>query len=211
MKIHCNIIQDLLPLYHDEVCSQESKELVTSHLQGCENCRRELRSLQDMLIVPHPHPDDKKMVEAANAAWKKGKKKAYLNGVVLASIIMILIAAIFVVPYTKYGMIATIRIWENALTEFAQGQLERESSSTITCMGYRVNTFPESDCVFFEYSGAGYKGYFYSECGGPVGFQGTDAEFVKYGSGWLWEEQDGDNWMYAEHIVGNWYWYEMHF
>ncbi len=28
MQVNCEIIKDLLPLYHDDVCSQESKKLV---------------------------------------------------------------------------------------------------------------------------------------------------------------------------------------
>ena len=38
MKISCDIIQDLLPLYCDGVCSQDSKQVVEAHLQDCEKC-----------------------------------------------------------------------------------------------------------------------------------------------------------------------------
>lgn len=36
----CNVIKDLLPLYVDECCSEESAKLVAEHLEGCDNCRR---------------------------------------------------------------------------------------------------------------------------------------------------------------------------
>lgn len=39
MKNSCQIIQDLLPLYHDGVCSEESKKVVREHLEDCEKCR----------------------------------------------------------------------------------------------------------------------------------------------------------------------------
>ena len=32
----CNIVQDLLPLYYDDVCSPSSKRLVEKHLKTCE-------------------------------------------------------------------------------------------------------------------------------------------------------------------------------
>ena len=32
MKYSCNMIQDLIPLYIDGVCSEESKEAVEQHL-----------------------------------------------------------------------------------------------------------------------------------------------------------------------------------
>ena len=39
MKISCDIVRDLLPLYKDNVCSDASKDMVEDHLSGCENCR----------------------------------------------------------------------------------------------------------------------------------------------------------------------------
>ena len=35
MKYPCSIIQDLLPLYVDEICSEESKKIVEDHLSQC--------------------------------------------------------------------------------------------------------------------------------------------------------------------------------
>lgn len=45
MKYPCNIIQDLLPLYHDKVCSEESRRAVQQHLPECEACRDYLAAL----------------------------------------------------------------------------------------------------------------------------------------------------------------------
>ena len=36
----CNVIKDLLPLYVDECCSEESARLVAEHLDTCESCRK---------------------------------------------------------------------------------------------------------------------------------------------------------------------------
>ena len=38
MKYSCDVIKDLLPLYHDEVCSEDTKKLVEDHLAECEKC-----------------------------------------------------------------------------------------------------------------------------------------------------------------------------
>lgn len=45
MKKNCNIIKDLLPLYVDEVCSEDSKKIVEEHLKDCDNCQKELESI----------------------------------------------------------------------------------------------------------------------------------------------------------------------
>ena len=42
MKVSCEIIKDLLPLYHDGVCSNESRQMVEEHLSECEKCRLDL-------------------------------------------------------------------------------------------------------------------------------------------------------------------------
>ena len=38
----CNVIRDLLPLYADKVCSEDSKEMVEEHLANCKKCKQEL-------------------------------------------------------------------------------------------------------------------------------------------------------------------------
>lgn len=39
MEKNCKVISDLLPLYVDEACSDESKKIVEEHLKECEKCR----------------------------------------------------------------------------------------------------------------------------------------------------------------------------
>ena len=38
-RLDHDIVQDLLPLYHDGVCSERSRAAVEAHLQTCETCR----------------------------------------------------------------------------------------------------------------------------------------------------------------------------
>ena len=39
MKYPCNLIKDILPLYHDGVVSKESEHAVEEHLTECEDCK----------------------------------------------------------------------------------------------------------------------------------------------------------------------------
>ena len=43
--MNCTVIQDLLILYADDCCSEESKALVEEHLRGCEACRKALEEM----------------------------------------------------------------------------------------------------------------------------------------------------------------------
>ena len=42
MKIKCEVINDLLPLYVDDVLSKESRELVEEHICECGNCKKKV-------------------------------------------------------------------------------------------------------------------------------------------------------------------------
>ena len=35
-KISCNVIQDIMPLYVDEIVSEDTKKLVEEHLKECD-------------------------------------------------------------------------------------------------------------------------------------------------------------------------------
>lgn len=39
MSVSCNTIRDLLPLYHDDVCSKDTKTLIEEHLKTCKECQ----------------------------------------------------------------------------------------------------------------------------------------------------------------------------
>ncbi len=46
MKVPCDVIRDLLPLYADEACSEESGKMVEEHLQECPDCSSMLSRLR---------------------------------------------------------------------------------------------------------------------------------------------------------------------
>ena len=51
IKITCEVASDLLPLYHDEVCSDDSRKLVENHLRDCMNCRSLLKKIESDCCV----------------------------------------------------------------------------------------------------------------------------------------------------------------
>lgn len=84
MKIACEVIRDLLPLYHDDVCSQESRVLVEAHLDQCEACKEEL-SQYDIEIKGVNNMEESKIIKNISQKWKKDKKNAFLKGVTAVS------------------------------------------------------------------------------------------------------------------------------
>ncbi len=47
MKMDCEVIRDLLPLYADQACSEQSRALVNEHLLDCADCRDMLQRIKE--------------------------------------------------------------------------------------------------------------------------------------------------------------------
>ncbi|MDD3415838.1 MAG: zf-HC2 domain-containing protein [Lachnospiraceae bacterium] len=96
MKISCEIIRDLLPLYHDGVCSNESRQMIEEHLSECEDCRAELKAMDDMLIIPDRKQNltDAEAVKNLSKKWKKGMFKSLLKGILITLVVVVLFALV---------------------------------------------------------------------------------------------------------------------
>ena len=58
-RLDHEIAQDLLPLYHDGVCSERSRAAVEAHLKTCEDCRAALAAMDAPLPGLRKRPPPK--------------------------------------------------------------------------------------------------------------------------------------------------------
>ncbi|MBR6740036.1 MAG: zf-HC2 domain-containing protein [Clostridia bacterium] len=72
MKLPCDIIQDLLALYEDGVCSEETKTAVEEHLKECHGCREAVMGTRAL-----PQLGSEVATESADIAIKKSFKRIY--------------------------------------------------------------------------------------------------------------------------------------
>ncbi len=73
MKLSCQIVQDLLPLYEDGVCSEESCEAVQEHLCECEQCSALCAQSLPKLTSQEPKREDlvlKKGLRKIRRRWR---------------------------------------------------------------------------------------------------------------------------------------------
>lgn len=89
MSMQCKIVEDLLPLYHDGVCSEESRQLVNAHLSQCENCRRMLGQIDSELLTPAVKEADIKPLKNINKAVNRGKRKALVAGIAITLAVLL--------------------------------------------------------------------------------------------------------------------------
>lgn len=96
MKISCEIIKDLLPLYYDGVCSSDSKIMVEEHLACCDSCKAELCAMDDKLPInkAEQNLNEAEAVKKLSRRWKEGMKKSTLKGVLITILIIAVIALV---------------------------------------------------------------------------------------------------------------------
>lgn len=86
MKYDCDIIQDLLPLYQDKICSGRSREIVEEHISECTICRNIAEHMGDSTV-------EEKLIKEKDSVVQKYQKrvnrKATTIGTAMAGILMI--------------------------------------------------------------------------------------------------------------------------
>lgn len=80
----CELIQDMLPLYHDGVCSEVSRKLVDSHLETCDKCTAVLEGMTAEMEMPRLDTDETRPLKSIRRKWRA---KTCLLGLILGFVI----------------------------------------------------------------------------------------------------------------------------
>ena len=107
MSKQCEIVQDLLPLYVDGVCSEASAELVKGHVEACEACRTVYEKLTETQYEDSLQSEEK-------AVMARYKRKvfgliAWILGIalsVICAVISLPILLFVFYPYSPVGILA---------------------------------------------------------------------------------------------------------
>lgn len=91
---NCDIIRDLLPLYADDVCSDESRRMVDEHLEGCADCANMLKQLRTEEIEADLKEEKNEVIRYQA---KRFKRRSATVGSVIAGVFMIPILVYLIV------------------------------------------------------------------------------------------------------------------
>ena len=112
-EIKCTIIQDILPLYVDDVVSEDTQQMVNEHLQHCDTCQQEYESMKQDIYIPVENNDT--ILQQMSKKWRTKKIKIAFASILGTAIILfgtLSFAMYFetVIPYSE----ALIEIEEQA-------------------------------------------------------------------------------------------------
>jgi len=92
MNISCDIIKDLLPLYHDGVCSEESRNIIEEHLKDCDDCKNYLENINKEISNYNNAPKEE---QVKINILKKLRKKFFRKITVIPIVSVLCVYALF--------------------------------------------------------------------------------------------------------------------
>ncbi|WDV46856.1 zf-HC2 domain-containing protein [Clostridiaceae bacterium M8S5] len=92
--MECNVILDLLPLYEEGLCREETNEIIDKHLQECEYCREIKKAMSmniEQLNIEKPALKEDKLLEKYYGYLiKKFTLIGLISYIVLVSILLVI-------------------------------------------------------------------------------------------------------------------------
>lgn len=102
MKYPCHLIEDLLPLYYDGVCSEKSNEDIKEHLSECAGCSEKYRALSEPEKIENVSIDQEYEMQRA-ASFRSVKRKITINRIAAILICVVIFAAMFLTYVIMQG------------------------------------------------------------------------------------------------------------
>lgn len=142
MRNECNIIRDILPLYAEDMVSDDTADYVNEHLEKCEACRKELEQIKKPQTVI-PATDKSPLISIEKKLKAKRIQTIVLTAVFVAAILVsafaVLDAPIYL-PYTEDLM---------TVEPIGDGYLEITFDESVTDFDYNIHSDPESEGMFY--------------------------------------------------------------
>ena len=100
-NITCNVVKDILPLYIDNVVSDDTRRLIEEHLKSCSGCRIEAEEMKRSIEIPLD-----RHIEVDEAGMIKNLKRRFLKKKILIAIISAVAALVAVALIYTYASVS---------------------------------------------------------------------------------------------------------
>lgn len=102
----CKIIYDLLPVYIDDVCSDETKELVEQHLSTCPDCRKEYEKMKAELTMNKVEDmNEKELMERGKETMKEHVEEKLYRKLIFGDTILNFLLGFCLFAYEWNGLV----------------------------------------------------------------------------------------------------------
>ena len=98
MKLSCKVYEDLLLLYNDGLCSEDTNKLVEEHLAGCEKCSRYLKNMRlpEEMVKEEPAEDTYAEKESIRKSFRKIRRRWVMSLLVLPLLLILSVPVIMI-------------------------------------------------------------------------------------------------------------------
>ena len=174
-KFSCDTVRDMLPLYVDDVVSEDTRTIVEEHLASCEVCKNEFEIMKNAIVLPTDGGTEQ--LKRFKGAWKKKKRFIAFSTVIVTLVVLCVSYAVF--------------------DHFAYREEIAVNGAVYTRSGETVTELPEG-CVEIGYL----KSILHKNIGSPtVDFSGTNLD-VKYGGCELYQDAENEMVIYLADYSG---------
>ncbi len=142
MRITCNTIRDLLPLYTEQMVSVDSRALIDEHLEVCEVCKDYLHEMTG--FSEFPIDTDTSPLLKLKSTLRKKKRQTMIFSMMIALALGVLVLAFLTAPeYIRYNQ-ETV-----AVNEIGNGSVLVQFGEEVS--GYDLNRYPSEDNSSYVY------------------------------------------------------------
>lgn len=206
MSKECSIVKDLLPLYVEDMVSEETATFIEEHLQTCIKCKELFDSMKESnneIIIENEISEDAKVIKNINSKWIKKRLLIMISTVALT--LGVLLGYLVIEPYL---VDTKINYWESEIytVEDKQAAIDvimEQFNKFEGCVLYEINYTSDNYCLKnLDYvNGLADEGTTFTECivfetqfRSPIFGGGAWNAGMMYDWNWYLGRTDGGTW-----------------
>ena len=186
MKLTCEIVQDLLPLYEENLCSEASRAAVEEHLKECSACRalvENIENLSEPKITVEVNMEEEAVVKSFRKVHRRWKESLLIMLLIIPLLLLTINQIIGRgICFTNVDEILAVRKYVKALE---QGDFEKAAACKAFESMYRE--IQDLKIYWPDVNGSGYRTVVISDRDWVV----TDTFFEDY---LKWEDDSQNFW-----------------